>query len=137
MRFHHGHFGIAIALFIVELSIALFVDDAFVRPYLGDVLVVPLVYCSVATFLEVRPVRLGIAVFAFACAVELAQLGDWVTALGLADNRVARTVLGTTYSTHDLLAYAGGSALTVAIHLGTQHLRNRSPRNSEVRERLL
>lgn len=90
MRFHHGHCGIAIALFIVELSIALFVDDAFVRPYLSDVLVVPLVYCSVATFLEVRPVRLGVGVFAFACAVELAQLGDWVTVLGLADNRVAR-----------------------------------------------
>ena len=70
---------------------------------------------------------LGVAVFGFACAVELAQLADWVTALGLEENRVARTVLGTTFSAHDLIAYAVGSALTVAAHLGTQRLRERSP----------
>lgn len=126
MRFHPQHFGSAAALFFVELAIALFVDDAFVRPYLGDVLVIPLVYCAIATFFEVRPWLLGVAVFGFACAVEFAQLADWVTALGLAENRVARTVLGTTFSTHDLVAYAGGSALTVGVHLGTQRLRGGS-----------
>lgn len=126
MRFHPQHFGSAAALFFVELAIALFVDDAFVRPYLGDVLVIPLVYCAIATFFEVRPWLLGVAVFGFACAVEFAQLADWVTALGLAENRVARTVLGTTFSTHDLVAYAAGSALTVGVHLGTQRLRGGS-----------
>jgi len=128
VRFHRKHFSIAVASFFVELGIALFVDDGFVRPYLGDVLVIPLVYCTVATFFEVRPLRLGVAVFGFACAVEFGQLGDWVTALGLADNRLARTVLGTTFSTHDLVAYAVGSALTVAGHLGVQRLRQPSPR---------
>lgn len=128
MRFHKGHFGVAIALFIVELSIALFVDDAFVRPYLGDVLVIPLVYCSVATFFEVRPVLLGVAVFGFACAVELGQHANLIALLGLAENRIARTVLGTSYSTLDLIAYAVGGALTVGVHLGAQRLRERSPR---------
>lgn len=126
MRFQGKHFGSAAALFLVELAIALFVDDAFVRPYLGDVLVIPLVYCAIATFFEVRPWLLGVAVFGFACAVEFAQLAHWVTALGLAENRVARTVLGTTFSAHDLVAYAVGSALTVGVHLGTQRLRGGS-----------
>lgn len=128
VRFHKKHFGVAVGSFLVELWIALFVDDGFVRPYLGDVLVIPLVYCAVATFFEVRPVLLGVAVFGFACAVELGQLGDWVTVLGLADNRLARTVLGTTFSTHDLIAYAVGSALTVGVHLGAQRLRQPSSR---------
>ncbi len=125
MRFHGKHCGAAVTLFFVELWIALFVDDAFVRPYLGDVLVIPVVYCAVATFFEVRPVVLGVAVFAFAGAVEFAQLADWVTALGLTENRVARTVLGTTFSTHDLVAYAAGSALTLTAHLAARRLRAR------------
>ena len=33
-----------IGLFIVETLIALFVRDAFIRPYMGDVLVVILIY---------------------------------------------------------------------------------------------
>jgi hypothetical protein len=125
VRFHQGHFGVAVALFIVELSIALFVDDTFVRPYLGDVLVVPLVYCFVATFVDVRPALLGFSVFGFACAVEFTQRANLVTALGLQGNRLARTVLGTAYSTFDLVAYAVGAALTVGIHLGVQRLPTR------------
>lgn len=125
MRFHAKHFGAAVALFVIELSIARFVDDTFVRPYLGDVLVIPLVYCAVATFCDVRPTLLGLAVFAFACAVELAQLANWVTALGLEESRLARTVLGTTFSALDLVAYAAGSALTVGVHSTAQRLRGR------------
>jgi len=122
VRFHSGHFGVAVALFGVELSIALFVDDTFVRPYLGDVLVVPLVYCCVATFVDLRPLLLGLAVFGFACAVELGQHANLVSALGLGDNRVASTLLGTTYSPYDLIAYAVGAALTVGAHLAAQRL---------------
>lgn len=106
----------AALLFVVELSIALFVDDAFVRPYLGDVLVVPLVYCAIATFVAVRPALLGLGVFLFACAVEFAQYYNLVRVLGLEDSRLARTLLGTSFSTLDLAAYAVGAALTVIVH---------------------
>jgi hypothetical protein len=128
LRFHKAHASIAALLFFVELSIALFVDDAFVRPYLGDVLVIPLVYCAIATFVEVRPALLGAAVFAFACAVEFSQRHDLVTALGLEESRLARTVLGTSYSSLDLIAYAVGAALTVVVHRRAQRLRVTPPR---------
>ena len=40
-------YGIAaLILLVVEVLIALFVNDQFVRPYLGDVLAVVLVYAS-------------------------------------------------------------------------------------------
>lgn len=116
LRFHRLHAGVAALLFGVELAIALFVDDAFVRPYLGDVLVIPLVYCAIASFVEVRPARLGLGVFVFACAVEFAQYHDFVSVVGLQDSRLARTLLGTSFSTLDLAAYAVGAALTVLVH---------------------
>jgi len=120
LRFHKLHAGVAALLFVVELSIALFVDDAFVRPYLGDVLVIPFVYCAIATFVELRPVWLGLGVFVFACCVEFAQYYNLVRTLGLEENRVARTVLGTSFSTLDLAAYAVGAALTVLVHQRAQ-----------------
>jgi len=123
LRFHSTHAALALLLFAIELSIALFVDDAFVRPYLGDVLVIPLVYCFVATFIEVRPIRLVLGVLGFAFAVELAQYFEFVHRLGLEDNSIARAVLGTSYSTLDLVAYAVGATLTVACHLRLRQAR--------------
>ena len=111
----------ALLLFLIELSIALFLDDAFVRPYLGDVLVIPLVYCLVATFIEARPLRLGLAVLGFAFAIELGQYFELVRALGLEGNRIARTVLGTSFSAPDLVAYTLGAALTVGCHQRLRH----------------
>jgi hypothetical protein len=108
---------VALLLLSIELSIALLVDDTFVRPYLGDVLVIPLVYCFVATFIDVRPIRLVLAVLGLAFAVELAQYFEFVQRIGLEDNAIARTVLGTSYSAPDLLAYTVGAALTAGCHL--------------------
>lgn len=117
LRFHRGHFCVATPVFAIEACIALYVHDSFVRPYVGDVLVIPLIYCSVATFLATHPVRLGLSVLAFAFAVELGQYFHLVDRLGLQDNTLARTVIGHAYSPFDLLAYSIGALLTVGVHL--------------------
>lgn len=117
VRFHRWHLCAAAALFLIELGIALFAHDSFVRPILGDVLVIPFVYCSVAAFLDVRPTWLAVGVFAFACAIEFGQRENLVARLGLEESPLARTLLGTSYSSLDLLAYALGAVLTVATHL--------------------
>ncbi|HET9934020.1 MAG TPA: DUF2809 domain-containing protein [Polyangiaceae bacterium] len=126
MRFHKAHFAIAAALLAIESSIALFVHDRFVRPFVGDVLVIPLIYCSIATFFDVRPIKLGLGVFVFACAIEFGQRANLVALLGLEQSRFARTLIGTSYSSLDLVAYAVGAALTVASHLTAQR-RNGGP----------
>lgn len=102
--------ALAIGLFAVELAIALWVHDDFVRPYVGDVLVVPLIYCIVMTVHRGRPARVALAVFAFACAVELAQLAHVVDVLQI-ENRALRVIIGTTFAPADLVAYAVGSLL--------------------------
>ena len=42
-RFHPVSFALFAALLLIELLIALFVHDRFIRPHLGDVLAVMLV----------------------------------------------------------------------------------------------
>ena len=60
-----------IGLFIVETLIALFVRDAFIRPYMGDVLVVILIYCFVRIFIT-EPLRgLPLWIFLFACCIAV------------------------------------------------------------------
>lgn len=97
----------AIALFVVEVIIATKLNGYhFIRAYFGDFLVVILVYCAVKAFWNVEPKRLAIGVFAFAVAVELAQLFRLADVLQLTG--WARVVLGTSFSFHDLLMYAAG-----------------------------
>ena len=45
-----GYLTAFIILFLIEAAIALWVHDRFVRPYIGDVLVVVLVYVFVRIF---------------------------------------------------------------------------------------
>jgi hypothetical protein len=86
-----------------------------VRPILGDVLVVALVYAAVRAVLDLRPLPTALGVLLFAFAVEGAQYANLVDHLGLRRNAVARVVLGTAYDPRDLLAYAVGAAAVVAI----------------------
>lgn len=102
---------IFLALLAVEVCIALFVHDRFVRPYVGDVLVVAVLYAFLRILLpEGRPWLIW-AVTAFACCVELGQAVGLVDLLGLGHIRFFRVLLGTTFDWHDLLCYLAGGGL--------------------------
>jgi hypothetical protein len=112
----HLYYGLAtISVFLLEVAIALFVHDRFVRPYLGDSLAVILVYCGIRTFtpLGVRGAT-GLAL-AIAFAVEFGQAFNYVDRLGLGHVRWARIVLGTGFDVHDLLAYIAGAAAILLV----------------------
>lgn len=115
LTFNKNYFGLAILIFIVEVLIALFVRDAFVRPYLGDVLVVILIYCFARSFLNVPVLTLAAFVLAFAFTVEFLQYIDIITKLGLEGSAIARTVIGTSFAWKDLLAYAAGFLLVLVV----------------------
>src|SRR5690554_5256501 len=53
LRFHNCFFIIALVVFVVEVFIALFVHDNFIRPYLGDVIVVWFVYYFIRAFVNI------------------------------------------------------------------------------------
>ena len=92
----------------IEIAIARFTHDRFVRPYVGDVLVVILIGCFMRIFLPKRPRLLSLYVFVFATAVEVLQFLNWTHWLGVHDNHFLRTLLGTTFSWGDIVCYAVG-----------------------------
>ena len=72
-------------ILIIEILIALFVRDSFIRPYGGDILVTILLCCFVRMiFMEKIPL-LPLWVFLFAVTVEVLQYFDIVSILGLGD----------------------------------------------------
>ncbi len=102
-------YGIGFAvLLLTEVLIALFVHDFFVRPYVGDVLVTVLLCCLCRTVMPKGLSALPLYVFVFATLVEVAQYFNVVTLLGVQDNPVLRTIIGTSFSFADLLCYAVG-----------------------------
>ena len=60
-------------IFCIEVLIALYVRDNFIRPYVGDMLVVVLVYSFARIFLPTGIPRMPFYVFLFACFVEVLQ----------------------------------------------------------------
>lgn len=91
-----------------EVLIALYVKDAFIRPYGGDILVVILICCFVRMFFVKSPKLLALWVFLFAVAVEVAQYFDFVKLLGLEGSEFLSILLGRSYSFIDILCYLAG-----------------------------
>lgn len=113
LTFNKRYFALTILLFVVEVLIALFVRDRFVRPYVGDVLVVMLIYCFVKTFMNLPITSVAIFVLAFAFTIEFFQYIHIVEKLGLEKSALARTVIGTSFAWADIVAYIAGFVLIV------------------------
>ncbi|MFK7932694.1 MAG: DUF2809 domain-containing protein [Saprospiraceae bacterium] len=106
--FRKKYLFLTIILFIIEVLIALYVRDSFIRPYFGDFLVVILIYCFLRTFLSISPLYIAIFTLLFAFAIEIGQYFKLVEILGLKGNKLAETVIGTGYSNHDMVMYTLG-----------------------------
>ncbi|TGX55933.1 DUF2809 domain-containing protein [Sphingomonas gei] len=114
MRFHRGYALLTLALFLIEVVIALFVRDRFVRPYLGDTLAVIFVYAALRAAFRIQVIHAAAIALLIAILIELGQLFRVLDWLGLQDNPVARTVLGYGFEAKDLLAYAAGALIALA-----------------------
>lgn len=103
--------SVFLLILMIEVLIALFVDDRFIRPYIGDVLVTALL-CSLCRVIWPKGIpALPIYVFIFAALVEVAQYINLVKLLGLENNAFFSTIMGTTFSYIDLVCYAAGCIL--------------------------
>lgn len=103
-------------LLAVEVCIALFVHDQYLRPYGGDIIVVWVIYCMVQTILGGKNNHYitALCVLVFAYIVEFLQKMNIVEVLGLGNSRFLRILIGTTFSVSDLVCYTIGTAITVA-----------------------
>lgn len=102
---------ITIILLIVEVLIALYVHDNFIRPYIGDVLVVIVIYSFVRIFIPEKCRLLPLFIFIFAVVVEILQYIHIANILGVADNRFLSTLIGGVFDMKDILCYGVGCIL--------------------------
>lgn len=119
-RFSIHYFLLTILLFTIEVLIAKYLHDQVIRPYVGDVLVVILIYCFVRSFFRFPVLPTAIATLLFAFLIETLQYFDIVHLLGLGKYYLARVVIGTSFEWIDLAAYT----LSTLIVLGAEKVRS-------------
>lgn len=97
-------------LLMTEVLIARYVHDDFIRPYIGDMLVVIVLYCFVRIWIPEKFRLLPLYIFLFAAVVEGLQYFDIVAVLGLEDNVFLRVLIGSVFDWKDILCYGIGCA---------------------------
>jgi hypothetical protein len=115
LKFNKYYFILALLLFGIEFYIGTNVHDGFVRPYGGDFLVVILLYCLVKSFINFPVLLTAAWVLFFAYTVEISQYFHLVSLLGLQHSKIARVLLGTSFSFIDMGMYTLGMSLVIVV----------------------
>jgi len=110
LRFNARYFLLSLLLLGIEIFIAACLHDDFVRPYVGDFLVVILLYCGVRSFLNTPVLATGLAVLLFAYFVETLQYFRLADRLHLPYHSLPRILLGDYFTWTDILSYTLGIA---------------------------
>ncbi len=105
----------ALLLFCVEVLIALFVHDDIIRPHIGDLLVVIMIYCFSRAIFNWSVWKAAIITLLFTYAIETLQYFNVVKLLGLQRFALARIVIGTYFSWVDMLAYTVGIIIVLVV----------------------
>ena len=114
-RFQWKYFVLTVFLFFIEVLIAAYLHDQIIRPYVGDLLVVMLLYCFVKSFLKISVMKAAIFVLLFSYTIELLQYLNLIKLLGLQKSQLANIVLGNYFEWIDLVAYTVGIAIVLLI----------------------
>jgi len=115
LRFNRWYFVLMLLLFAIEFIIGADFHDTIIRPYGGDFLVVILIYCFVKSFITTPVVSTALGVLLFSYLVEISQYFHLVSLLGMQHSKLAKIMLGTSFSFTDLLAYTLGIGLVIVI----------------------
>lgn len=113
-RFHWGYFLLALLLFLIEIVIAKYFTG-WVRSYLGDVLVIVLIYSALMATIKINKTLAILLTLALAYIIEFSQYFKLAERLGFEQGSVAYIVLGNTFSVEDLVCYLGGGLLILVI----------------------
>ena len=126
MRFQVKYFVAFLILLVIELYIALFINDHIIRPFVGDILVVMLIYCFLMSLFKIESKTAIVAVFIFSSSIEFSQHLHFIKVLNLEEYAVAHWILGSSFNWWDFLAYGIGLLITSMLEI---FLRKRSHNN--------
>lgn len=113
LTFNLKYFLFSFFLFLTEVLIATVLKhNFFVRAYLGDVIVVILLYMLVKSFVIVKNDRkLIFGIFIFSCIVEWVQYFNIADKLGFQPGSIMYIIVGNSFSWIDIACYAAGCLL--------------------------
>ncbi|MCQ2431360.1 MAG: DUF2809 domain-containing protein [Clostridia bacterium] len=97
----------AVVLLLVEILIGAFLHDAFIRPYGGDILVIPLLAAIWRIVFPKKPRHIGLYMIGAGFLAEFLQLIGFCRIMGL-EGTIWAVILGTGFSVLDLLCYIVG-----------------------------
>lgn len=103
-----GYLLVFVLLTAVEVYIALYVHDRVIRPFVGDMIVVWVVYCFVRVFIPKGLAWLPLYVFLFAAGVEVLQYFHLSSLPIFNGSRFMRIVLGSVFDWMDIACYGAG-----------------------------
>lgn len=105
----------AVAIFVTEIGIALYVHDALIRPYIGDSLAVILLYLALRAVTPLRVIPALAVTLMIAFAIEFGQMFHLIDGLGLRGNRIAGFILGGSFDVKDLACYVAGTLVALIV----------------------
>lgn len=113
IKFNITYFLLTLLLFSAEVFIATKLKDIFfVRAYLGDVIVVMLLYTLIKSFFIIHNnEKLIVGIFIFSCLIEFAQYFNIAECLGFQRGSLMYIVIGNSFSWVDILCYSAGCVL--------------------------
>jgi hypothetical protein len=120
IQFNKNYLIASIILFIVEVLIAIFLKDGFIRHTFGDYLAVILLYCMFKSCITTKPFYIAIVVLIISYGIEFLQLTNFLEITNLDNNKLAKIILGSTFSFSDLIAYTLGFISILIFEFQTQ-----------------
>lgn len=111
--FNTKYFTLTVLLLAVEIAIAVFFHDKIIRPYIGDVLVVILLFCFCKIFIKDHSAMIAVCVLAFAYLIETLQYFHLIKLLHLRSSGLAGVVLGHSFDWADIVCYTVGISIVL------------------------
>lgn len=110
------YFSLAILCFIIcVLIVKLFNNNPLIRGFIGDIVVIWLIYFFIKGFYDFHSLKLAVFTLALAFATEFLQYLKLIAFFGLEHNAMARLILGSVFDPYDLMAYTVGAVLVYII----------------------
>lgn len=100
----HFYILLFVCLLVIEICIATYVTDSFIRPFLWDLLVVVLMYSFLQIFFRYNYIIVALSCLFFAYFIEAMQYFELGEHLGLTG--IGKIILGSTFDPIDLIAYS-------------------------------
>jgi|26BtaG_2_1085354.scaffolds.fasta_scaffold02519_4 hypothetical protein len=113
-RFHLGYGLFALTIFLSEIAIAKYFSG-WIRSYLGDVLVIVLLYSAIMSVAELNKKVVVLFTLIVAFVIEFSQYFKLAELLGFVPDSMAYIVLGNTFSVEDLGCYVVGAILILLV----------------------